>query len=118
MVESGIEGEAVVPGYHVDLAAEGGDKRLDPFRDGVEVGAGAHGIAAEVDEQQVAGRIERDPCLDRGLKELRPEAHRLGAEETRVHGDGTVDDRGEGHVGEDVAAEVDARGDLDQLQAL
>ena len=47
-----------------------------------------------------------------------PQAHRLGAEDARVHGPHVPDDRPELHVGQDVLVDIDPRRGLDQLQPL
>ena len=54
---------------------------------------------------------------ERDADEIVPEAHRLGPEDARVHLRGIAgDQRLEIHAGENVADDVDARRDLDELE--
>jgi hypothetical protein len=61
--------------------------------------------------------VELYALFDRCIEELGPETHRLGAEEAIVHLHERADRGLEVHVGEDVALELDAGGDLDELQS-
>jgi len=64
-------------------------------------------------------RIAGQPLLERDADEVGAQAHGLGTEDARVHlGRIARDQRSELHAGEDVALDVDARRDLDELEPL
>ena len=76
-------------------------------------------VAFEVDEQHVLQRIVGEALIERDADEVGAQVHRLGQEDPRVHQGGLArDQRLEVHAGEDVALDVDARGDLDELEPL
>ena len=74
--------------------------------------------ALEIEEQRVAAGIVADPAVEIEVERvwLRPMA--AGPEDARVHQVGRAHDRLERHVRQDVALDVDAGRDLDQLDAV
>ena len=76
-------------------------------------------MAFEIDEEQVFFGSIGEALLERHAQQIVAQSHRLGAKDALVH-DGRIapDDRPELHLREDVALDVDAGRDLDQLEAV
>src|SRR5262245_61146012 len=76
-------------------------------------------MTLEVDEELVLLGMIGEAPLERHAQQVVAQSHRLGQKYALIHNPGVAaDDRLELHPGQDVAPDVDAGSNLDQLQAV
>ncbi len=80
--------------------------------------AGADAQLLEVDVQPVLGVVALDPVVEVEVQQVALQAHRLVAEDARVHLGHVGHQRPERHLRQHVALEIDAGRDLAQLDPL
>ena len=109
--------EIVVVDDRVDPPAEPAELGLDGAGDRVDVGAAAQREALQIDEEQVLLLVEGETLIERDREHVVAQIHRALAEDPRVHRERIARDRRlEIHQREDVALDVDAGRDFDQLE--
>ena len=112
-----VDQEIVVIHHQRNFPADRMAALFDRAAHPVDVVASAHVHAFEIEKQDVALGV-----VAHALGEPQPEQrllqlHRLVAEDSRFHRPRIAHDRGEFHLCQDIAANVDAGRDLDQLHA-
>src|SRR5262249_1770786 len=101
----------------VDLVTEGADPPLHLGLDALDIALGCNRELAEIDEQHAQLGIVGEALFDGHRQHPLAQAHGLVHEYALVHGLRIPDDRGEPHVCENVAIDVDAWGHLDELKS-
>src|SRR5439155_16664065 len=113
----GQDGEVVVIDNGVHLPTETAEFRLNQAANAFDVGKRLYGIALEIDEELVLLRVVGEAFFQRQTQQVFPQAHRLGAENARIHeARRFAYDRPEIHLGENVLLQIYAGSDLDQLE--
>src|SRR5262249_46918947 len=103
----------------VDLVPDRREHGFDEGANFFDVLVVPHHVALEVDEELVLLGMIREAPFERHAQQVVAQSHRVGQKYTFIHDSRlAADDRLELHPGQDVAPDVDAGSNLDQLQAV
>src|ERR1022692_4289220 len=113
------QGEAVVVHHAIDLVTDGVQPMIDSRTDAVDIRMRAHRQSFEIDEEEIPYGVIAEALLEWQVEQGRTQVHRSFGEDPLVHqGRLGLEHRPKTHAGQDVALDVDARGNLDEFEAL